>query len=60
MADEKRTLMERLQQWLFGNRKANRVDQKERRDELATFIEEHTEDKEQTVAAQEKRLASTD
>jgi hypothetical protein len=56
MVKEKRSMVQRLQRWLFGDREANRADQKERRDELATFMKEHAEEEEErAVAAQEKR-----
>ena len=56
MAEEKRSLWQRLQQWLFGDSKANRADQKERRDEFATFMEERAEEEEErAAAAREKR-----
>ena len=56
MAEEKRSLWQRLQNWLFGKRDANRADQKERRDDFATCMEEHAdEEKERAAAAREKR-----
>ena len=54
MVKEERSLVERLKLWFFGNREANRADQKERRDELATFMKEHAEDEERAAAAQEQ------
>lgn len=55
MAEEKRSLIERLKGLLFGNRAANRADQKERRDDLSSFLEEHEEEKERAAEAREKR-----
>lgn len=56
MAEEKRSLIQRLQHWLFGGREKNRADQKERRDEFATFMKEHAEEEEERAAeAREKR-----
>lgn len=55
MAKEKQSIVQRLQRWLFGDREANRADQKERRDELATFMKEHGEEKERAEAAREER-----
>lgn len=55
MVKEKRSMVQRLKRWLFGDRKANRADQKERRDELANFMKEHAREEERAVAAQEKR-----
>ena len=55
MAEEKRSLIQRLQHWLFGRREENRADQKERRDELATFMKEHAEEEEERAAAARER-----
>lgn len=55
MAKEKQSIVQRLKRWLFGDREANRADQKERRDELATFMKEHGEEKERAEAAREER-----
>ena len=60
MTEEKKSLLHRLRTWLFGKGMAHRADQKERRDELSTFMDEHEEEKERATAAQEKRLSSTD
>jgi len=55
MAEEKRSLLQRLRYLLFGSREANRADQKERRDEFTNFLEEHEEEeKERAAAAREK------
>ena len=58
MAEEKRSLLQRLQDWLFGGRKENRADQKERRDELSTFMKEHAEEEKERAAAARERRAS--
>lgn len=53
MAKEKRSMLQRLQRWLFGDRQEKRADQKERRDELATFMKEHAEEEERAAALRE-------
>jgi hypothetical protein len=56
MAEEKRSLWQRLKYWLFGRREANRAEQKERRDDLTNFLQEHEEEKQERAdAAREKR-----
>lgn len=56
MAEEKRTLIERLKGLLFGNRQAHRADQKERRDDMTSFLDAHEEEeKERAAEAREKR-----
>lgn len=56
MAEEKRTLIERLKDLLFGNRRAHRADQKERRDDMTSFLDAHEEEEEErAAAAREKR-----
>lgn len=56
MAEEKKSLIDRLKGLLFGKRTAHRADQKERRDELSSFLEEHEEEeKERADSAREKR-----
>lgn len=51
MVEEKRSLIQRLKQWLFGKREETRADQKERRDEISTFMEERAEEEEKRAAA---------
>lgn len=56
MVKEMRSIVQRLQRWFFRDRQENRADQKERRDELATFMKEHAEEEEgRATAAREKR-----
>ncbi|MFW5943356.1 MAG: hypothetical protein ACOC9X_06730 [bacterium] len=56
MEEEKRSLLQRLKHWLFGKRDANRADQKERRDEIADFMDRRAEEAEERAdAAREKR-----
>ncbi|HSM57089.1 MAG TPA: hypothetical protein VK879_13130 [Candidatus Sulfomarinibacteraceae bacterium] len=56
MAEEKRSLLQRLKQLLFGKRDATRADQKERRDEMANFMDRRAEEAEERAdAAREKR-----
>lgn len=57
MAEEKQSLIQRLQQWLFGGRKANRAEQKEQRDKMATFMEEHAEEERKRVASDPPKQA---
>lgn len=59
MAEEKRSLLERLRYWLFGRKEEHRTDQKQRSEDLTTFLEEHAEGEDaRAAAAQEKRRAS--
>lgn len=51
MAEEKRSLLQRVKYWLFGKRKEHRSDQKDRRDELSSFLNERAEEKEEREAA---------
>lgn len=55
MAEEKRSLVQRLRHWLFGRREANRADQKERRDEMATFMDKHAEEEEERADAEREK-----
>ncbi len=55
MVKEKRSMVQRLKRWLFGDRQANRADQKERREELAAFMKEHAEEEARAGSAQAKR-----
>ena len=55
MAEGKRSLVQRLRNWLFGRREANRADQKERRDEMATFMDKHAEEEEERAAAEREK-----
>ena len=58
MAEEKRSLLQRLRHLLFGSREANRADQKERREELTGFLKEREEEaEERAAAAREEREA---
>lgn len=57
MAEEKRSLVQRLQHWLFGDRKANRADQKERRDDMAAFMQKHAEGEEERAEAEREKRA---
>jgi hypothetical protein len=51
MAEEKRSLLQRLKYWLFGKREEHRADQKERRDELSGFMKDRADEKEEREAA---------
>lgn len=53
MAKEQRSVLQRLKRWLFGDRQEKRADQKERREDLATFMKEHAEEEERAAAARE-------
>jgi hypothetical protein len=57
MAEEKQSLLHRLQQWLFGGREAERADQKERRDEISAFMEERAEEEAARETANKKTPA---